>query len=291
MSVRVVHTVKEAREFLEETRGHTPRPLIGLVPTMGALHQGHEKLMQAARLECDVLAVSIFVNPLQFGPNEDYGRYPRALPHDLRVCKQNRADLVFAPSLEEMYPSPQLTFVEVGRMGDHLCGKFRPGHFRGVATVVMKLLGIVQPDRAYFGEKDLQQFVIIRRMSADLNVPVTIVGVPTVREEDGLALSSRNKYLNPEERQAAPLLYRSLRQAAASIQTGENDSTHVRESALAVLSTSPLIRVEYFEIVDADELQPVNIIDGPVRIAAAIWIGTTRLIDNIDPRSAILTAL
>jgi pantoate--beta-alanine ligase len=271
----VVHTVKEVRAPLESTQN------IGLVPTMGALHAGHEKLIETARAESGILAVSIFVNPIQFGPNEDYRRYPRALPQDLEVCERNGVDLVFAPSVDEMYPSPQLTFTEVTRVSDNLCGKFRPGHFRGVATVVLKLLNIIQPRRAYFGEKDIQQLAILRRMAIDLNIPVTIVGVPTVREPDGLALSSRNKYLNEDERQAAPLLYRSLQNAASLIRSGVRDASKVREAGLAVLNSLPLIRVEYFEIVDPDELQPVAVIDRPVRIASAIWLGTTRLIDNI----------
>jgi len=275
MYVRVVHTVKEVREFLDSRKN------IGLVPTMGALHAGHEKLIQVARSECAVVAVSIFVNPLQFGPNEDYGRYPQALSQDLEMCERNRVDLVFIPSVKEMYPQPQFTMVEVGRLGDHLCGKFRPGHFQGVATVVLKLLNIVQPHRAFFGEKDMQQLAIIRRSVLDLNVPVTIVGVPTVREADGLALSSRNRYLNPEERKAAPELYRALKEARSRIQAGEQAVAKIREAALQVLQSSPLIRVEYFEIVDPEELQPVDVIADPVRIAAAIWIGNTRLIDNV----------
>jgi len=248
---------------------------------MGALHAGHEKLIQTARAESDVLVVSIFVNPLQFGPKEDYTRYPRVLEDDLAVCARNSVDLVFAPSVEEMYPSPQLSFVEVSRLTEHLCGKFRPGHFRGVATVVLKLLNIVQPDRAYFGEKDMQQLMVIRRSVRDLNVPVTIVGVPTVREADGLALSSRNKYLNAEERRAAPLLHGALREAAARIREGESDVEVVKRHAAEVLSSSPLIRVEYFEVVDPEELQPVDVIEGPVRVAVAAWIGNTRLIDNV----------
>jgi pantoate--beta-alanine ligase len=248
---------------------------------MGALHAGHEKLIQTARAECDNLVVSIFVNPLQFGPNEDYARYPRTLPQDFEICERNRVDVVFAPTLEDMYPSPQLTFTEVTHVSEHLCGKFRPGHFRGVATVVLKLLNIVQPDRAYFGEKDLQQLAVIRRMVADLNIPVTIVGVPTVREPDGLALSSRNKYLSADERKAAPALYRALQDAAARMASGERDVKKIRDEAVQLLSVSPLIRVEYFEIVDADELQPIDTIAGPVRIAGAVWLGTTRLIDNI----------
>jgi len=273
--VRTAHTVKEVREFLESKTN------IGLVPTMGALHAGHERLMEMARRESDVLAVSIFVNPMQFGPNEDYSKYPRILSHDLETCERNSVDLVFTPSVEEMYPVPQLTSVDVGRLSEHLCGKFRPGHFRAVATVVMKLLNIVQPQRAYFGEKDLQQLTIIRRMVADLNVNVTIVGVPVVREADGLALSSRNKYLNGEERKSAPVLYRALQEAASRVRSGEKDASKVREVAVAVLANFPLIRVEYLEIVDPDELQPVATIAGPVRIAGAIWVGATRLIDNV----------
>jgi pantoate--beta-alanine ligase len=275
MSVKAVHTVKEVRDFLESKKN------IGLVPTMGAMHAGHERLMEMARRESDVLAVSIFVNPLQFGPNEDYARYPRTLSHDLETCERNSVDLVFAPSVEEMYPVPQLASVDVGRLTESLCGKFRPDHFRAVATVVMKLLNIVQPQRAYFGEKDLQQLTIIGRMVADLNVNVTIVGVPIVRETDGLALSSRNKYLNAEERKAAPVLYRTLQEAASRVRSGERDASKVREAALAVLANFPLIRVEYLEIVDPDELQPIATIGGPVRIAGAIWVGATRLIDNV----------
>ena len=276
MYVLVVHTVNEVREALESKKQ------IGLVPTMGALHAGHKRLIQTARGECGVLVVSIFVNPLQFGPTEDYARYPRALPQDLDVCKGNGVDLVFAPSADEMYPMPQRTFIEVERLGSQLCGKFRPGHFRGVATVVLKLLNIVQPHRAYFGEKDMQQLTIVRRIALDLNLPVTIVGVPTVRGPDGLALSSRNKYLDDEERKAARALYKALQEAARRIYSGERQASKVREAALAVLTAWPVIRVEYFDIVDPYELQPVGTISGRVHIAAAIWIGATRLIDNLS---------
>jgi pantoate--beta-alanine ligase len=272
----VARTVKEVRDFLESKKN------TGLVPTMGALHAGHESLIQAARAQCDVVTVSVFVNPLQFAPTEDYSRYPRTWPQDLDMCNRNSVDLVFAPPVEEIYPKPQLTTVNVERLDEHLCGKFRPGHFRGVATVVLKLLNIVRPDRAYFGEKDVQQLAIVRRMASDLNLPITIVGVSTVREADGLALSSRNKYLSAEERNAAPALYRALQEAANRIRAGESDASKVRESALALLAKSSLIRVEYLEVVDPDELQPLKTINGPVRIAAAIWIGTTRLIDNVS---------
>jgi pantoate--beta-alanine ligase len=248
---------------------------------MGALHAGHEKLIQTSRRQSDILVVSIFVNPLQFGPNEDYGRYPRSLTADLEMCERNGVDLVFNPSVEEMYPAPQLACVEIGRLGDHLCGRFRPGHFRGVATVVLKLLNIVQPHRAFFGEKDMQQLMIVRRMVQDLNLPAEIVGVQTVRESDGLALSSRNAYLTPEERSAAPALYRALREAADRIRAGEKDVAKIREAGLAVLAANPLIRLQYFEIVDADELQPMQMIDSPARIAGAVFLGSTRLIDNV----------
>jgi pantoate--beta-alanine ligase len=275
MYVRAVHSVKEVREALESEKQ------IHLVPTMGALHAGHEALMQAARKEAGVVAVSIFVNPLQFGPTEDLARYPRPLAEDLEICERNGVDLVFAPTAQEMYPSPQRTYVEVTSFTDHLCGKFRPGHFRGVATVVLKLFNIFRPHHAYFGEKDIQQLVVIRRMVTDLNLPMTIVGVPIVRESDGLALSSRNKYLKPEQRKAAPALYRALQEAVRLIRSGELDVSGIRETATGILKESPLIRIEYFEIVDPEQLQPLNTIGTSVRVAAAVWIGTTRLIDNV----------
>src|SRR5437867_7206680 len=268
-------SVKDVRKALETAKN------IGLVPTMGALHAGHEVLIQRARKDSEAVVVSIFVNPLQFGPNEDYTRYPRELPRDLEICERNGADVVFAPPVEEMYPLPELTFVDVTRVSEHLCGAFRPGHFRGVATVVLKLLHIVQPDRAYFGEKDMQQLAVIRRMVQDLNVPVEIIGVPTVREADGLAVSSRNQYLNPAGRKAAPILYRALQEAASRIRSGERDAGKVRQAAVSILTAEPLIRIEYVEVVDPKEIQPVSTISGPVRIAAAVWIGGTRLIDNV----------
>lgn len=277
--MRAVHTVKEVREGLKPAR--QSGQVIGLVPTMGALHAGHRKLLEIARQECGFVVVSIFVNALQFGPSEDYARYPRALPQDLEICRQSGVDLVFAPALEEMYPGSQLTFTEVLRVGEHLCGAFRPGHFRGVATVVLKLFNIVQPDRAYFGEKDAQQLAVIRRMTRDLNIPVTIVGVATVRESDGLAISSRNQYLNPEQRKTAPILYRALQEAAKRVRAGEKNALKVREAALQVLHQEPAVQVEYLEIVDAEEMQPVTTIEGPARIAAAICLGATRLIDNV----------
>lgn len=277
--MRAVQSVKEVRETLSSPRKFGQ--VIGLVPTMGALHAGHIKLIETARTECGFVVVSIFVNPLQFGPNEDYARYPKALAQDLEICSRSGTDLVFNPSVEEMYPVPQLTFTEVTRVSERLCGASRPGHFQGVATVVLKLFNVVQPDRAYFGEKDMQQLAVIRRMVRDLNLPVTVVGVPTVRESDGLALSSRNQYLNPEQRKAAPALYRALQEGEKVVRGGEKDSARVRETALKVLRQEPSIKVEYLEIVDPEEIQPVTTIEGPVRIAAAIWLGSTRLIDNV----------
>jgi len=276
--VRAVQTVKEIREALKPVR--SSGQVIGLVPTMGALHAGHEKLIQTARKECGVVVVSIFVNPLQFGPKEDYARYPRPLEADLEVCRRNGVDLVFAPSADEMYPLPQLAFTEVTRVSEGLCGAFRPGHFRGVATVVLKLFNIVQPDRAYFGEKDMQQLAVIRRMVADLNVPVEIVPVATVREADGLAVSSRNQYLDAEQRRIAPVVFRALREAERLIRAGEKDVAKVRESAMQILNEAP-VRAEYFEVVNPEDMQPVAAVTGSVRIAAAVWLGTTRLIDNV----------
>ena len=248
---------------------------------MGALHPGHEALIGAARRECGIVVVSIFINPLQFGPNEDYARYPRTLEKDVEICRRQGTDVVFNPSPDDMYPLPPLTFAQVTRVSEHLCGKFRPGHFRGVATVVLKLFNIIRPDRAYFGEKDMQQLAVIRRMVADLNIPVEIAAVPTVREPDGLAISSRNQHLNSAERKAAPVLYRALEEAVKRIRSGERDASKVRETAIAILESEPLVRVEYLEIVDPTEIQPLSTISDSVRIAAAVWIGGTRLIDNV----------
>jgi len=277
--VRAVQTIKEIRDALKAGRRHGTT--IGLVPTMGALHVGHERLLDVARSECDVSVVSIFVNPLQFGPNEDYERYPRTFDQDIEICERHGVDFVFAPATGEMYPLPQLTLVEVTRVSEKLCGSFRPGHFRAVATVVLKLFNIVQPHRAYFGEKDMQQLAVIRRMTADLNLPLTIVPVPTVREADGLAVSSRNRYLDSEQRKLAPLLYRALQEAAERIRSGEKDAAKIREAGLGVFAEAPLVRVEYLEVVDPDEMQPVTRVCLPVRIAGAVWVGSTRLIDNI----------
>jgi pantoate--beta-alanine ligase len=218
VSLVTVRSVDEVRNRL--TLARRAAKTIGLVPTMGALHAGHASLMEKARRECDVVAVTIFVNPLQFGPNEDYQRYPRTMEHDLEICERVGVDVVFAPPMEELYVSEQRTFVEVARLAEHLCGPFRPGHFRGVATVVAKLFNVIQPDRAYFGEKDYQQLCVIRKMVQDLNFPIEIMPVSIYRDADGLALSSRNAYLEPEEREAAPALFRALTSAQRMIEEG-----------------------------------------------------------------------
>ncbi|PYR68778.1 MAG: pantoate--beta-alanine ligase [Acidobacteria bacterium] len=248
---------------------------------MGALHAGHKRLLDVARAENDLVIVSIFVNPLQFDRQDDLERYPRTLDADVALCSASGVDVVFAPSSLEMYPSPPVCVVDVGRVADHLCGRFRPGHFRGVATVVMKLFEITQPDRAYFGEKDAQQLAVIRHLVSDLNVPVEIVGVPTVREADGLALSSRNQRLQPGERRVATVLYEALKDAQARIAAGEREAARVTAAAREMIERQPAVKLEYLEIVDPLDMQPVARIDGPVVAAGAIWVGGVRLIDNV----------
>ncbi|MFZ0429095.1 MAG: pantoate--beta-alanine ligase [Acidobacteriota bacterium] len=279
MSVELLETIPSLRSRLKPVR--VERRTIGLVPTMGALHAGHGSLIERARAECDWVVVTIFVNPLQFGPGEDFESYPRDRATDLEFCDRLGVDTVFAPSPEVMYPSRQRTCVEVDGIRQYLCGPHRPGHFRGVATVVLKLFNIVQPDRAYFGQKDAQQLKMIEWMTRDLNLPLTIVAVPTVRESDGLAVSSRNRYMTAEQRSAAPVLYRALVAARERVVAGEADPQRVRQAALDVLGTEPLAEVEYLEVVDPEVMQPVERIRGPVRVAAALRIGSTRLIDNM----------
>jgi pantoate--beta-alanine ligase len=280
----IAHSIAELRDALAAHRREGSS--IGLVPTMGALHEGHGRLIEQAAAENTCVVVSVFVNPTQFNDPKDFERYPRTLDADVAFCGARGAAVVFAPSAAEMYPEPPRTFVEIEELTAHLCGKFRPGHFRGVATVVLKLFEIVQPDRAYFGEKDAQQLAVIARMVRDLNVPVLVEGVATVREPDGLAMSSRNRLLTPAERRVAPLLYQALQLAGRRIEAGARDPAQVREHAMALLRR-PEIRVEYLEIVDPTTMQPVEKISGPVRVAAAVWLGSTRLIDNLlaSPRA------
>ena len=285
MPAEIVTTIAAMRD--RAARARRDGGTIGLVPTMGALHSGHGALIDCARAACDYLVVSVFVNPIQFDRRDDFEAYARSLPADTAFSSGRGADAVFAPPPEEMYPAPQQTFVEVAGVSDHLCGRFRPGHFRGVATVVAKLFHIVAPDRAWFGEKDAQQLAVIRRMAADLNLPVEILSVPTVREPDGLALSSRNQRLTPVERRAAPLLYQALTAARESIAAGTADTSAAVAGALALLAREPHFRVEYFEIVDPATMSPIDRIAGPVRIAAAAWLGATRLIDNVTAEPKI----
>jgi len=268
-------SITELRQALSALTG-----TVGFVPTMGALHAGHGRLIETSVRETDFTVVSIFVNPSQFNDPADFAKYPRTFDTDAALCASLGASIVFAPTAEEMYPAPQQAFVEVARVTEDLEGKFRPGHFRGVATVVMKLFQIVQPHRAYFGEKDAQQLAVIRRMAADLNVPIEIVGVATVRDPDGVAMSSRNQRLTGAERTIAPLLYQALQLAARRIERGGRDPESIKQEAVAALA-HPEIRIEYLEIVDPDSMQPVSKLEAPVRIAIAAWLGHTRLIDNV----------
>lgn len=283
MTVQVVTNPWELSQRFPRKRDS----LLGLVPTMGALHEGHTSLIQLARRECQAVVVSIFVNPLQFGPREDFSRYPRPLESDLQKCQEAGVDVVFTPTPELMYPKNYSTAVEVAGLQDGLCGASRPGHFRGVATVVLKLFNLVQPDRAYFGQKDAQQVRIIQQMVQDLNVPVEIRVGQTVRAQDGLALSSRNQYLDADQRRQAPVLYRVLQEATAQIQGGTKDARTIRDQMVKTLAETPGAGVDYVALVDADSLKPVTHLQGKVLLALAVRFGTTRLIDNaiVDVRS------
>ncbi len=280
MNVILLHKIAETRQRIAAARerGLT----IGLVPTMGALHEGHGSLMRRAREENGFVVATVFVNPTQFDRPDDFQKYPRDLDTDLEFCERLGVDAVFAPDAAEMYPSGEnLTTVAVAGLSTRLEGEFRPGHFRGVATVVAKLFNIIPADRAYFGEKDAQQLAVIEKMAADLNFPVAIVPVPTVREPDGLAMSSRNQRLTPEHRRIAPALYKALCEAETMIRGGSRSAVAAAQGALALLSRTPAIRVEYLEVVDPATFQPVDTITGEARIVAAVWLGEVRLIDNV----------
>lgn len=253
---------------------------VGLVPTMGYLHEGHASLIRRAAAECDRVVVSVFVNPTQFGPNEDLESYPRDLEHDTLLIKECGGNLVFAPQPADMYGQGTRTWVTVEGLTKELCGRSRPIHFRGVATVVCKLMNIAQPDRAYFGQKDAQQLAVIRQMVSDLNMPVQVVGCPIVRESDGLAKSSRNTYLNAQERQAALVLSRSLAEGRKLLEAGTTDTGRVLARIEEVLKSEPLARIDYVQAVDADTIEPVHKVSGNVLFAIAVCIGKTRLIDN-----------
>lgn len=255
--------------------------VVGCVPTMGALHAAHTAMLDRARSECGYVVATIFVNPLQFDRPDDLRTYPRDLEADLRACSRHGVDLAFAPSAREMYPRPPALTVGIEGLSDGLCGASRPGHFQGVATVVLKLLNIVQPDVAYFGEKDFQQLAVIRRLVEDACLPVRVEAFPTVREPDGLALSSRNRLLSPAERAAALAIQRELRAARRAVEAGEAEAAAIRARAAAGIEGEPLLRLDYFELVDPATLRAVRRVTGPVRIAAAAYAGATRLIDNL----------
>lgn len=275
----VAPTIAELRSCLSEVRNR--KSTVGFVPTMGALHAGHGELIRRASSENNFVVVSIFVNPLQFDRKSDLDAYPREMERDVETCARLGADLIYAPWVDDLYPQPQLAFAQVPALEEHLCGRYRPGHFRGVATVVLKLLNIVQPARAYFGEKDAQQLAIIRRMVDDLNVPVEIVPVGTVREPDGLAMSSRNVRLTAEQRRIAPWLYSSLREAAELLSSGETSIQTVRNKSIAALLSESSLRLEYYELCDPRTLTPLQQVADAVLIAGAIFLGDVRLIDNL----------
>lgn len=254
---------------------------IGFVPTMGALHEGHLSLVWTAQQRADVIVVSIFVNPIQFGPHEDFDRYPRDLQADVALLEREGVDYVFAPSVEAIYPPGYATYVTVEGLADRLCGRSRPGHFRGVTTVVLKLFEIIRPHVACFGQKDAQQLVIIKKMVADLNLDVEIVACPIEREPDGLAMSSRNRYLQPHERQAATILYRSLQHAQQMIEAGCREAPEIIAAMRQLIECEPLARIDYIEIVNAETLDPLNVLQGECLIALAVFIGPARLIDNL----------
>ena len=253
---------------------------IGLVPTMGSLHEGHMSLMDTARATCDKVVVSVFVNPLQFGPDEDYDNYPRDIMRDGAICEEHGVDVVFHPSPEEMYGPAYNTYVVMETLTDALCGASRPGHFRGVCTVVTKLFNIVEPDRVFFGQKDAQQLAIIRRMVADLNMNVQVTGCPIVREESGLAKSSRNAYLSPEEREAALVLSRAIFAGQRAVRDGERDAAALKRLMTGIIEAEPAARIDYIEVVDGETMQPIDQLGRSVLAAMAVYIGKTRLIDN-----------
>jgi len=274
--VKTAATIAEAREWRRAAGGS-----VGLVPTMGFLHAGHLSLVERARRENDRVAASLFVNPKQFGPSEDLARYPRDLARDMRLLEEGGCDLLFAPDALEMYPAGFETAVDAGSVSAPLEGARRPGHFRGVATVVLKLFGILQPDRAYFGQKDAQQLAVMRKMTRDLDVPVEIVACPTVREADGLAMSSRNVYLDPDDRRAAPVLYRALSAARDRWTAGERDAEALRQAMRAVLEAEPRARADYVSVADPETCRELDRVEGPALLSLAAFVGKARLIDNI----------
>ncbi|MEK6680354.1 MAG: pantoate--beta-alanine ligase [Nitrospirota bacterium] len=277
--MQVIENIKDLSIIIKEFK--TEKKTIGFVPTMGFLHDGHISLIKRARLVSDIVVVSIFVNPTQFGPKEDFNAYPRDIKRDTQLCIDAGIDILFMPSVSGMYPEGYLTYINVEKITDMLCGASRPGHFKAVATVVAKLFNIVKPDKAFFGQKDYQQTVIIKRMAADLNMDIDIDVLPTVREPDGLAMSSRNSYLNEEERKAAICLYRSLMKAEEMIKNGEKTTSVIISAMREIIESERLAKIDYINIRDAETLEEIEAIDRKVVIALAVWIGKARLIDNI----------
>jgi pantoate--beta-alanine ligase len=279
VGMKVAQTIADTRAACRLLRNSGRR--VGLVPTMGALHEGHLSLVRAAEVQSDAVAVSIFVNPTQFGPNEDFSKYPRSFERDRELLEKEGVDLLFAPSVEEMYPNDAVTYVTVEGLSEKLCGRSRPGHFQGVTTVVSKLFHIVEPEKAFFGQKDAAQAAIIRRMVRDLNMPVEIVVCPIVREPDGLAMSSRNAYLDPRQRRSALVLHRSLLAVQQLFDQGERNSSQLIDVGKQTFSKESAVRLDYLEIVNPASLDPVDTISTQALVAVAAFVGTTRLIDNI----------
>ena len=277
--MKIIRSLRQMQQWADgqRRRGRT----IGFVPTMGALHEGHASLMRSARRRCDAVVVSLFVNPAQFGPNEDYARYPRDPKGDSALCRREKVDILFMPTAGAVYPEGHDTKILVGRIGDVLEGAVRPGHFSGVATVVAKLFQIVKPDLAFFGQKDYQQTVVIKRLVRDLNFPVKIIVSPTVREKDGLAMSSRNRYLSDGERGAARFLFKALQKGRERIGQGERDAAAVRDAMALLIQEQPQAQIDYATVVHPETLQEVSKIEGPVVLLLAVRIGKTRLIDNL----------
>jgi pantoate--beta-alanine ligase len=277
--VKVCTTILEARAACGEARGSGKR--LGLVPTMGALHEGHLSLVRAAKSQCDAVAVSIFVNPTQFGPTEDLSKYPRQFERDRQLLEKEGVEILFAPLVEEIYPHGEVTWVLVESLSEKLDGRSRPGHFRGVTTIVAKLFHIVEPATAFFGQKDAAQLAVIRRMVRDLNFPVEIVAAPIVREADGLAMSSRNGYLSREDRGRALVLQRALQETQQQFNAGERSAAKLISAGREVFASEPQVTLDYFEVVDPDTLDPVERISGRTLVAVAALVGATRLIDNV----------
>ena len=277
--MRIVKTIKSLRQILNQARLKGRK--IGFVPTMGYFHEGHLSLMRRAKKECDICVVSIYVNPKQFGPKEDLNRYPRDIKRDATMIQKENVDILFIPSDNDVYPNGYLTYIDVEKISDTLCGKYRPGLFKGVATIVAKLLNMVRPDVMYLGQKDAQQVVVLKQMIADLNFPVDIRVVPTAREKDGLAMSSRNIYLSVQERAQAPVLYKALKEAALHIQTGERSASKIIVLIQKNITQQANGRIQYVACVDANTLEPLKILKGKVLIALAVFFNKTRLIDNV----------